>query len=256
MLLNASPDLRQQITENPALHPKIGLRHSPIVGAILSNGDIDHIAGLLSLRESQPLAIYAGNPVLEILQANRVFNVLDVQKVHRRELPFRRPISLRGPDDAPLGLEVEASPVPGKVPLYMESVTQRLGTSAGDTVGLRVTEIATGVSFYYVPGCSELSPALADWLRNAALVFFDGTLWRDDEMISSGTGAKTGQRMGHMSMSGGTGSIARLASLGIRRKIFIHINNTNPVLAEDSPERSAVQSAGWEIARDGMEINL
>jgi pyrroloquinoline quinone biosynthesis protein B len=258
VLLNASPDLPQQIASAAVLQPgdNPSKRQSPIVGAVLTNGDVDHIAGLLSLRESQPLAIYASADIGAILAENRIFSVLNPEFVKRRALPLgtRTPISTAA--GAPTGLEIEAYPVPGKPALYMEGQGLEIGKETGDTIGLHVTEPKTGASFHYVPGCARLSPALADRLRDAPLVLFDGTLWRDDEMITAGLGVKTGQRMGHMPISGPTGSMAQLEPLGIQRKVFIHINNTNPVLAEDSPERRAAENAGWEVGQDGMDITL
>jgi pyrroloquinoline quinone biosynthesis protein B len=258
LLLNASPDLRQQIADNPALHPQGGKRHSPIAAAVLTNGDVDHIAGLLSLRESQPLAIYASERIHEVLRGNSIFNVLNTELVARRVMPLAEPVAIETAASQRLGLSVEAFAVPGKTALYLEDAAAGpgLGTQLGDTIGLKITATQGGAAFYYVPGCAALSPALAQRLKNAALVFFDGTLWRDDEMIVAGVGSKTGRRMGHMSLSGPDGSIAALGDLGIARRIFIHINNTNPVLIEDSAERRTAEAAGWEIAFDGMEIAL
>ena len=145
--------------------------------------------------------------------------------------------------------------VPGKIALWLEDATAPgLGTTEGDTLGL---EIANGDrSFFYIPGCAAMSPDLESRLRNASLVFFDGTLWRDDEMVAGRVGTKTGQRMGHMSCSGASGTIAAFEPLRVSRKVFIHINNTNPLLIGDSPERLEAQAAGWEVAYDGMEIVL
>lgn len=257
-LLNASPDLRQQITETPALHPRSGLRHSPIAGAILTNGDVDHVAGLLNLRESTPLTVYAAERVLGVLAANSIFKVLNPDYVVRRSLEIGRPVALETQEGRPTGLEIEPFAVPGKVALYLEDpdAGPGFGTREGDTIGLQVRALDGGASFFYIPGCAALPPDLADRLRGAALVLFDGTLWQDDEMIRSHVGRKTGQRMGHMSMAGPAGSLAAFSGLDVHRKIFIHINNSNPVLLEDSPERREVEAAGWEVAWDGMEIRL
>jgi pyrroloquinoline quinone biosynthesis protein B len=155
------------------------------------------------------------------------------------------------------GLAVEAFAVPGKVPLYLEAAGQDPGLSEeGDAVGLEVIEIATEKSFFFIPGCAAMTDALRARLAGSALVFFDGTLWRDDEMIRLGVGSKTGRRMGHMSMSGDDGAIAAFRDLGVRRRIFIHINNSNPALLDDSPERHHANAEGWEIAHDGMEVRL
>jgi pyrroloquinoline quinone biosynthesis protein B len=126
----------------------------------------------------------------------------------------------------------------------------------GDTVGLEIDAGANGARFHYLPGCAAMPPELAARLKGAELAFFDGTLWRDDEMVAAGLGAKTGQRMGHMSVSGDAGSLAAFAPLGVRRKIFVHVNNSNPMILESSPERLAVEAAGWQVAYDGMSIEL
>ena len=255
VLLNASPDLRQQIAANPPLHPGRPGRHSPIAAAVVTNGDVDHVAGLLSLRESQPLALYGSDRVIDVLARNSIFNVLNPDSVVRRPLPLDRPTAIADRDDRSLGLNVRAFPVPGKVALYLEdaSAGPDFGTRPGDTLGLEVRD-TDGRGFFYIPGCSAMPADLAARLKGANLVFFDGTLWRDDEMIAAGVGTKTGSRMGHMNVSDETGSIAAFAPLGVGRKVFIHINNTNPVLLEDSPERTQVTAAGWDVAFDGMEI--
>jgi pyrroloquinoline quinone biosynthesis protein B len=255
-LLNASPDLRAQILANPPLQPRRPGRDSPIVGAVLTNGDVDAIAGLLTLRESQKLALYATPRVLGVLGANSIFNVLNPDYVARRPVTLGEPIDLRTRDDAPAGLRVEAFSVPGKVALYLEdaSVEQRLAQRSEDTIGLAISAPAQGKRFYYLPGCAALDDELKARLRGAALLFFDGTLWQDDEMIRAGLGAKTGRRMGHLSISGPGGSMEALADLDIARKLFIHINNTNPILCAGSAERAAVEAAGWQVASDGLDI--
>ncbi len=256
-LLNASPDLRQQIDATAPLQPQHGRRNSPIAGAVLTNADIDHIAGLLNLRESQPLAVYATRRVHDVLRANSVYNVLNPAYVERRELALDARTDLAGQDGAINGLLVEPFAVPGKVALYLEDASAKnLGSKPEDTVALRVTERASGKSFFYIPGCAAMPAALADRLRGADLVFFDGTVWNDDEMIANQTGTKTGARMGHMHLAGADGSIAAFAGLGVKRKVFVHINNTNPVLAEDSAERAMAEAAGWEVGFDGMEVVL
>jgi len=257
VLLNASPDLRQQILATRQLHPSRGIRASPITGVVLTNGDVDHVAGLLSLREAQPLALYATQRVLDVLRSNPIFDILSAECVARRPMPLDEPIALAERDGTPLGLSVTAFIVPGKAPLYLEdaSAGPGFGTRPGDTIGLEVSA-GNGRGFFYLPGCAAMPPDLADRLKGAPLVFFDGTLWRDDEMIATGAGTKTGKRMGHMSISGEHGSIAALAGLGIGRKIFVHMNNTNPILLADSAERGKAKEAGWEAAYDGMELRL
>jgi pyrroloquinoline quinone biosynthesis protein B len=148
--------------------------------------------------------------------------------------------------------------VPGKIALYLEdaNIEQQLAQRSEDTIGLAISAPATGKRFYYLPACADLDDELKGRLRGAALLFFDGTLWRDDEMIRAGLGAKTGRRMGHLSISGRDGSMAALADLGIARKLFIHINNTNPILCAGSPERATLEAAGWQVACDGLDIAL
>ena len=255
-LLNASPDLRQQINDNPPLHPRRGKRDSAIQGAVLTNGDVDHVAGLLNLRESQRLTLYATRRILDVLAANPIFGVLNPEFVAREAVELDRPFDLVNADGQPSGLTVIAFAVPGKVALYLEDAAagDNFGSQDEDTIGLHVGDGKTG--FYYIPGCARMTPSLADRLRGAPLVFFDGTLWTDDEMVAAGVGVKTGQRMGHMSMSGPEGSIAAFEELDVCRRVFIHVNNTNPVLLGDSPERAALEAAGWRLARDGMEIEL
>ncbi len=257
-LFNASPDLRQQINENDVLHPREGLRHSPIQGVVLTNADVDHIAGLLNLRESQPLRLYGTNKVLDVLQGNSVFNVLNPKFVERIPLSLDVPLQLQLPNGVATGLVVVPFAVPGKVALWLEEKNKDVALAAvgEDTIALEIRNANQEIQFFYIPGCAEMTDDLADRLRGAPLVFFDGTLWRDDEMIRDDVGIKTGKRMGHMSMSGDDGSIAAFDSLRVKRKVFIHINTTNPVLLEDSDQRKFSTKAGWEVSYDGMEINL
>lgn len=243
-ILNASPDIRNQLAATPALRPR-ALRDSPVKAVLLTNGDIDHVAGLLGLREKQGLSLHATAEILDVLAGNPVFAALDPALVTRRAQTLDRPFALLP------GLTAELFAVPGKVPLYLEGATVATDLEGEQTVGVRL-ESDAGVA-YYVPGCAAVTPALAERLRGAGLVFFDGTLWEDDEMIRAGLGAKTGRRMGHISMNGPEGSIAAFDRLGVRRKVFVHMNNSNPVWRA-GPERAAAEAAGWEIARDGMEV--
>jgi pyrroloquinoline quinone biosynthesis protein B len=257
VLFNASPDLRQQINSNRQLHPAAGdpLRSSPIASVVLTNADVDHVAGLLNLRERQPLSLYGHDRVLGVLARNSIFNVLDPEFVERRPLPIQQETEICDRTGRPLGIAVTAFPVPGKVALWLEdSNAPNLGTSDGDTIGLKISDGRS--SLFYIPGCAAITADLAEELRGAACLLFDGTLWRDNEMIAAGVGSKSGRRMGHMSCSGADGAIAAFRDLGVMRKLFIHINNTNPLLIFDSAERQEALSAGWEIAQDGMEIAL
>ncbi|HEU0061860.1 MAG TPA: pyrroloquinoline quinone biosynthesis protein PqqB [Hyphomicrobiaceae bacterium] len=251
-LLNASPDLRQQFQATPQLWPPpdSGLRACPVTSIILTNADVDHVAGLLSLREGVPFTLYASETVLAALAANPIYAVLDPSHVARVPLSLERSLRIGG------GLTVEAFPVPGKVALYLESSAPGFGTRTGDTVGLQISDPANASAFHFIPGCAAIDAALAARLRGSALVLFDGTLYTDEEMIVQGLSAKTGRRMGHIAMAGPQGSIAAFAALQVKRRVFVHMNNSNPALREDSPERAEVEGAGWEIAWDGMEIEL
>jgi pyrroloquinoline quinone biosynthesis protein B len=255
-VLNASPDLRLQIEATPALHPREGLRSSPIAGVVVPGGDVDAVAGLLHLRERHRFSVYAPSRVLAVIAANPIFNVLAADCVERVELSLDRQIELAGAA-GPSGVAVLAFAVPAKVPLYLETAGQDPGIAEeGDAVGLQIIDTGTERSFLFIPGCAAMTDGLRRRLTGSELVFFDGTLWRDDEMIRLGVGNKTGRRMGHVSMSGADGAIAAFRDLDVKRRIFIHINNSNPVLLDDSPEREAAEAAGWEIAYDGMEVRL
>lgn len=258
VLFNASPDLRQQINQNPILHPKQGLRDSPIKAVVLTNADVDHVAGLLSLRESQPLRIYATQRVLQVLQANSIFNVLNPEYVRREAMVLEKPVTILAPAGTDAGIRVVPFSVPGKVALWLENPDQGpdFGTVKEDTIALEVRDSLDEIKFFYVPACANMTPALRERLRRASLVFFDGTLWRDDEMIVSGVGIKTGKRMGHMSVSGDEGALAEFKDLDVARKVFIHINTTNPILLGDSEECAVVNAAGWEVSWDGMDIQI
>jgi pyrroloquinoline quinone biosynthesis protein B len=255
-LINASPDLRQQLIATPQLHPAPGkLRHSPIAGVILTNGEIDAIAGLLSMREGWPFAIYAHAKVLATLKSNSIFNVLNEKTVRRQPIEIEHTFEPALPDGSPSGLDILPFEVTGKGAWYLEG-QPRATNEAGDTLGLRIRDKATDKFFYFLAACAEVTDDLKSRLKGAPLVFFDGTVWRDDELIAAGLGTKTGQSMGHIAMSGERGAIASLGSLGIERKIFLHINNSNPALLHESEERHAAEHAGWCIPADGTEITL
>jgi pyrroloquinoline quinone biosynthesis protein B len=255
-LLNASPDLREQFAAHPVLaaDPDAGPRNSPLKAVVLTNADVDHVAGLLNLREGQAFDLYASARVLSALADNPIFNVLRDDLVRRVALADGEVFEPGGCT----GLAVELSVVAGKVALYLENpeAGANFGSDAGDTVALKLFDTATERFACYIPGCASVNDRLRDWISGASVLLFDGTLYKDDEMIAAGLSQKTGRRMGHMSMSGADGSIARLADVEVGRRIFIHINNSNPALREDSPERRAVEAAGWEIAEDGMQIQF
>lgn len=244
-VLNASPDIRDQLARTPPLHPT-DARVSPLKSVLLTNGDIDHVAGLLTLREQQPFTLFATAEIHQVLADNPIFAALNPAFVRRE------PISLDEPFELAPSLTATLFAVPGKVPLYLEGETVRTDIEGEQTVGVHLH--ADGRDAFYIPGCAAMTPALRDRLDGAALVFFDGTLWRDDEMVAAGLSQKTGKRMGHMSMSGDDGSMAAFDDVSVGRKVYVHMNNTNPVLRPASDERRAVQAAGWTVAEDGMEI--
>jgi pyrroloquinoline quinone biosynthesis protein B len=221
---------------------------------VLTGAEVDTIAGLLTLRERQPFVLYAAEAALRTLDANPIFNVLDRAIVPRRVLPPGEPVALADAAGAPLGLKLEAFAVPGKVPLFEEAGADPGRADDGATIGVSLR--AGGGTLLFIPGCAAMTPALAARIAAADTVLFDGTLFRDDEMILAGAGPKTGARMGHMSMDGPNGTLAAFRDLPVRRRVFIHLNNTNPVLLADSPERAQVAAAGWEVAEDGMEIAI
>ncbi|MCF3639637.1 pyrroloquinoline quinone biosynthesis protein PqqB [Rhizobium sp. TRM95111] len=246
VLLNASPDLRHQLAACTSLHPT-SLRSSPVKAVVLTNGDVDHIAGLLTLREKTALTLYATDATHRVLSENTVFGVLDPTLIERKTVVLDQPFSPRP------GLTITPYAVPGKIPLYLEGETPDLEMMGEQTVGLRLQ--SEGHDVHYLPGCAALPDWLVAQLEHADLVLFDGTIWSDDEMLASGTGSKTGARMGHVAMSGPDGSLERLSGLRGRR-LYTHVNNTNSALMPESDARAAITAAGWEIARDGMEIVL
>jgi pyrroloquinoline quinone biosynthesis protein B len=244
-LINASPDLPAQIRATSALHPGDGLRGSPIQAVVLTGAEIDQIAGLLSLRESTPFALYATPASHAAVAANAMFGAMS--SMARRAVNPRERFTLAG------GIEAMLFMVPGKLPLYLEGEAPELDTESAANVGIELQR--EGAKMIFVPGTATVTEQMRERFAGADVVLFDGTLFTDDEMIRTGTGQKTGRRMGHMQIDGDDGSLRALTRLSARR-IFIHINNTNPILVEGSAERRKVESAGWEVAEDGMEIVL
>lgn len=258
VLFNASPDLRQQINDNDILHPSGALRASPINAVLLTNADVDHVAGLLNLRESQAFTLYGTPRVLSVLEANSIFNVLNPKFVNRQAIRLDEEIALQDGHGVDLGIRVLPFAVPGKVALWLEDEKKGvdIGAVGEDTIALEVKDVSGATKFFYMPACAQMNESLEARIRGAELIFFDGTLWVDDEMVRDGVGVKTGQRMGHMSVSGDDGTIEALANLDIKRKVFIHINTTNPILIEDTDERLEAEKAGWEVSYDGMALEV
>jgi pyrroloquinoline quinone biosynthesis protein B len=246
VVIGASPDLRQQILQTPKLWPTSGLRHSPITAVVLIGGDVDALAGLLTLRERQPFTLYAPDVLLDVLRENRIFGVLDPALVRQVPIAAHETVSCGA------GLRLTLLEMPGKVPLYQET-QGATDPEPGPTYAARLE--ANGRSVIIAPACANITDIVRQQLRTADAVFFDGTLFTDDEMIVAGLGEKTGRRMGHAPVSGPGGTLQGLADLPGRR-ILLHINNSNPILLADSPERREVESAGFEVAYDGMEVQL
>jgi pyrroloquinoline quinone biosynthesis protein B len=244
-LINASPDLSAQIRATPALHPHSGLRGSPIDAVVLTGAEIDQIAGLLSLRESTDFRLYATPASHAAVASNGMFGAMASMSRHAIN-PGER-FLLAGDIEATLFM------VPGKLPLYLEGEAPDLDTESAANVGIEVQR--AGARLVFVPGAAVVTAGMRERFARADVILFDGTLFTDDEMIRTQTGQKTGRRMGHMPIEGEGGSLHALDGLPARR-IFVHINNTNPILIDGSAERRKVESAGWQVAEDGMEIVL
>jgi pyrroloquinoline quinone biosynthesis protein B len=255
-LLNASPEVRAQIESFPPLHPR-SARHSPIAGIVLTNGDLDHCLGLLCLRESHPLVVYATERVRRgFVEHNAMSATLQRFPGHTTwaRLSLDEPMELRLPDGTPSGLSLRAISLPGQPPLHLKSV---LGEpDPEDNVGLELRHAASGSRFLYFPGCARVDARVLAAVAGADCLFFDGTFWSDNELIELGLGERRARDMAHVPIASPEGSIAAFAHASVKRRYFIHINNTNPILRDDSPERRAVREAGWHVAHDGLEIDL
>lgn len=247
-LLNASPDLRQQLLNHPDMQPTAGPRNSPLRSVLFTNADIDHTLGLLLLRESQPLDVYATESVARLLrEGNAYYNMLN-----QFEGQTRWHIIADGEAFAFTGsaLRGRALDLDGKAPYW----ARQFPASGGLVTGVLI-DSPSGKRLGYFPGVGEINGRLLDALGGCDLILFDGTFWDDLELVRLRPGSRTAKQMQHVPMSGEGGSLERLSALGAR-KIFVHINNTNPVLDPDSQEARQVRDAGWEIATDGMEIHL
>jgi pyrroloquinoline quinone biosynthesis protein B len=251
-LLNASPDVREQVSRLPVRTPA-GVRHVPVAGVVLTDAELDHTLGIALLREGRRLQLYTTCAVRQILEADsrllpvtRAFAEVDVM-----ELPaLGGPVSLAYSGGEPSGLAVETFVVPAGPPRFASA------EQPGHTVGLVIRDAATGDGFAFVPGCGGIDDSLVARLSTVELVLFDGTFWTDNELIRLGIGDRTARQMDHLPISGPDGSLARLSSLPVPRRVYTHINNTNPILIEDSPERAEVERAGLIVGRDGMTFDV
>ena len=246
-LLNASPDVRQQIEASPFLWPSEGVRHSPIRSVIVTSAEIDAVAGLLSMREFQHFTVYSTRAVQEILlRDNTLFQAL-------RRVPNQVRWCVFSPGDLlqpEAKLRVKAIPLQGGYPAFAHGSRPPEEAVVGLALGNGNRRLV------FLPGVGEITEDLLQWMEQSDVLLFDGTFWSDDELIRVEQGARSARQMNHVPMSGPGGSLETLASLTRPRKIFMHINNTNPVLDEDSREHRAVIDAGWELAFDGMEFEL
>jgi len=252
-LINASPDILRQIEANPPLWPRHA-RHSPIASIVLSNGDLDHVLGLFSLRESWPLVVYATGAVRRGLHdRNAMVRTLErfEGQVTFRELELDRDVEIEP------GLTITARAARGKLPVHLEKLCS---PSPEDNVSIWVRQegmgasAATKTAVYF--GATSSADGLREALGGVGCLFFDGTFWSSDELVALGLSRARAEDMAHLPIGGATGSLAALDGMSLGRKIYTHINNSNPIVVEGSAEEQAVRASGWEIAYDGMEVEL
>ena len=251
-LLNASPDVREQLGRLPVRAPA-GVRHVPVAGVVATDAELDHTLGIVLLREGRRLQLYATCAVRRVLEEDsrllpvtRAFADVDVV-----ELPAAGgPVPLAYTGGEPSGLAVETFPVPAGPPRFATA------EQPGHTVGLVLRDGATGGACAFVPGCGGLDDDLLSRLAGTDLVLFDGTFWTDDELIRLGIGDRTARQMDHLPVSGPDGSLVQLTPLRGPRRVYTHMNNTNPMLIEDSPERAEVERAGLVVGMDGMRFEI
>lgn len=259
LLLNASPDLGHQLRSTPALQPRNGLRDSPIRAVMVLDSQIDHVTGLLSLREGPPIELYATPSVLDDLTT--ALPLLPTLEHYCGVRPHPLPISSEQPiaefrlEEVP-GLIFYALAIPGKAPPYSP---RRNAPSVGDNIALVIEDSDSGRSVFYAPGLASVGEPELLWMQRANCVMVDGTFWSEDEMCAAGLGTKSATDMGHLPQSARPsrpGMIDVLDRLDGQRKLLIHINNSNPILDEESAERRELQRHGIEVAHDRMEFEL
>ncbi|WP_353071469.1 pyrroloquinoline quinone biosynthesis protein PqqB [Tunturiibacter gelidiferens] len=252
-LINASPDLRQQLINNPEVHPDPakGLRNTPVAGIILTSADLDHVLGLLLMREFTPVRIYATRPVISILKKNSFFQMLDRLPGQSRWTEIEPNVSF----NAGGGLTCTPIALSNSLPTYISEEDRTALVPTGATIGV-ILEDPQGARAAYLPALPSVSAPLKHLLSTCSSIFIDGTFWTDDELQRIQPGTPLARSMGHLPISGPDGSLETLKYLKGTRKIYTHINNTNPILQEKSSERRTVEDAGWEVAWDGLEITL
>jgi pyrroloquinoline quinone biosynthesis protein B len=250
-LLNASPDVRDQLGRLTVAAPE-GIRHVPVEGVVLTDAELDHTLGIVLLREAHRLQVAATDAVRRVIEEDsRLLPVTRAfAEVSVTELMPDRPTELCYRDGTGSGLRVGCVPVPAGPPRFARE------ERPNHTVGLLIQDHRTGGTCAFIPGCGGLDDSLMARLAAADLVLFDGTFWTDDELVRLGIGERTARQMDHLPISGPDGSLARLGSLSGRQRIYTHINNTNPMLIEDGPERREVDAAGLQVGVDGMRFAL
>jgi pyrroloquinoline quinone biosynthesis protein B len=257
-LLGASPDLRVQIENTPELHPRNGIRQTPIAGVVLLNADVDHVFGMLMMRELQPLRGYATDSVRRIISEDNSMYAM-MQRVPGQLMwdAFKphESFSLMDPSGKDSGLRCRALSLGTHFPAYV-SESRRAALRPGEaSLGL-IVESSSGKTIAYMPAVPQIDDSLLKELDTADTLLFDGTFWSDDELIRIQGAGQTARQMGHVPVSSSEGSLAKLARLRCPRKIYMHINNTNPMLNEAGMEYRQVRDAGWEIAEDGWQFEL
>jgi len=261
-LLNASPDLRSQILNSQEMRPRAGTRDSPIASVAITGADVDQVAGLLHLREFQPLQIYATESVRRILtEGNSIFRALQQvpNQASWRVLPVNQEFLLDCGDARSDGFSCESFSITGDFPAYacgMTGSNARAALLGNEAVVWLILESAAGKKLAYMPNVAKMEDSWLARLDACDILLFDGTFWDDDELIRIRGGGKSAREMGHIPISGAEGSLDKFSKLTRSRKIYIHVNNTNPILDEDSRERQQVAAAGWEIAEDGWNLEL
>lgn len=253
IVCNTSPDIRQQIEAFPELHPRAP-RHSPIAAIVLTNGDLDHVLGLFSLREAYPLVVYATDAVRRgLIEHNALLRTLQrfAGQVSWRTLELQREQPILDREGAATGIWITARPIKGKIPIHLDGIATNCDAQ---NVGVWLRDQA-GATLAYATAAAELD-GIASHLQASHTLLLDGTFWSSDELSAPGLSPSRAEDMAHLPIGGPHGSLAATPRLPARARIFTHINNTNPILRPDSVERRAVEAQGWRVAWDGMELDV